>query len=125
MYIPNAWPPSIAVTRREYDLEGRLMETRPGPGPHSDGIGVANSIYATEAEEFDSITPFLKKNRREDIKRKGYFIQPGGACMELKKPEDPGPKFEGPSYQDSFGHNSQPGGPTQGPNGRPFVVGGR
>ena len=135
MYIANGFVPSSAIRRREYDEEGRLRETRIGPGPHTDGesgIAESNSLFATDAEFFGSITPFLKKNRIRDAKRRNYIIQPGGACIYFENQaqlEDPYGNgrvqyTDAPSAQESFGHNSQPGGPAQGPAGRRFELGG-
>jgi hypothetical protein len=132
MYSPNGFVPSSAIRRREYDEEGRLRETRIGPGAHTDGdsgIAESNSLYATDAEYFGAITPFLKKNRIRDAKRRNYVIQPGGACLyfsEDKAPEDAfgGGKvvFDAPGEKDSFGHNSLPGGHGAGQNGRRFSL---
>ena len=54
MFVPNGFIPSNANRTREYDEEGRLRETRIGPGPHTDGdggIAESNSLFATDAEK--------------------------------------------------------------------------
>lgn len=133
MFIPNGFTSSSAVRRREYDAEGRLRETRIGPGPHSDGesgIAEANSRYATDAEMFGTISPFLKRNKARDAQRRNYVIQPGGACIYFeneKELEDPygGGRVQytdAPTEKESFGHDSMPGGPTQGVQGRRFSL---
>lgn len=135
MFIPGRFLPSSAVRNRQYDEEGRLREVRPGPGPHTDGdsgIAESNSLFATEAEMFGAITPVLKRNRIRDAKRRNYIIQPGGACIyfeaekELKDPYGGGRvqyTVDMPEAKESFGHGSQPGGPSQGGQGRRFTLG--
>ena len=133
MFVPNGFIPSNANRTREYDEEGRLRETRIGPGPHTDGDGgitESNSLFATDAEMFGAVTPFLKRNRIRDARRRNYVIQPGGACIyfegerTLPDPYEEKARAEMPTEQESFGHNSQPGGWSQGPNqGRAFALG--
>jgi len=129
MFIPNGFLPSSANRRREYDEEGRLRETRIGPGPHTDGdggIAESNSLFATDAEMFGAISPFLKRNRIRDVRRRNYTIQPGGACIYFEGERslpDPYARVDMPSEQESFGHNTQPGGWSQSPDqGRAFTV---
>ena len=134
MFAPNGFTPSTVVHARMYDEEGRLKTMRPGPGPHTDGdsgISEANSLYATESEMFGTVTPFLKKNRIADAKRRNYVIQPGGACIYFKEeqmladPYDHGRvQFtDMPSERESFGHNSMDGSKLSGSTGRPLSVG--
>lgn len=123
MFIPNGFIPSTFARRISYDEEGRLREfnlSRQSTG----GIGDANSLYATDAERFDSIAPFLKKNIAKDVARRDYRIQPGGACLYFSSPEelqDPygGGKvqYTGPDPRTSFGHDSMPGRELQGVSG--------
>ncbi len=115
MFIPSGFLPSGANKIRSYDVEGRLHESRPGPGGNDGGIAESNSLFSTEAEEFGSCAPFLKKNKIKDARRRNYIIQPGGACIyfeserRLEDPYDNGRvQFTAPSEQESFGHNSQP-----------------
>lgn len=135
MFVPNAFVPSTAVHAMLYDEEGRLKSYRVGPGPHTSssddpGIAEANSLFATDAELFGTITPFLKKSRLADAQRRNYVIQPGGACLYFEndpKLADPYAhgrvQFTAPSERESFGHNSLDGSKFGEPNGRALTVG--
>jgi hypothetical protein len=134
MYIPNAFTPSTVIHQQMYDEEGRLKSFRiaPSRGAQGEGgISEANSLYSTDAELFGSVAPFLKRNRIVDARRRNYVIQPGGACIYFERPEelsDPYAhgrvQFTAPGDQESFGHNTQPGGFGGQPNqGRSFQVG--
>ena len=107
-----------------------MRETRIGPGPHTDGdsgIAEANSLYATDAEMFGSITPFLKKNRIKDARRRNYVIQAGGACIYFEGSDPYGEKsrVDFPSEKESFGHNSMDGNKLAQGSGRSFSMGRR
>ena len=133
MIPPSGFIPSNANRARFYDEEGRLKEFRPGTqGGESDegAIAEANSLFATDAELFGSISPFLKVNKIRDAKRRNYIIQPGGACIyfeadkELKDPYGGGRvQFTGPSDKESFGPTSLDGTKMAEPNGRAFTLG--
>jgi len=129
MFIPNGFVPSNANRQREYDAEGRLREVSYSSPTQDGGIAEASSLFATEAEQFGTISPFLKRNKAKDAQRRNYVIQPGGACIyfredpELEDPYGGGRVQFTPTAQESFGHDSQPGGPLQGPAGRPFALG--
>lgn len=134
MFAPNGFLPSTVVHARMYDEEGRLKAVRPGPGPHTDGdggIAEANSLYATDAEFFGEIAPFLKRNRLADAQRRNYIIQPGGACIYFKEDPQLADPYDHnrvqytdmPSERESFGHNSMDGTKLGEPNGRAFTVG--
>ena len=111
MYIPNGWKRRDESQRLTYNHEGKLQVenlSRQSTG----GIGRANSRFATEAEEFDSIAPFLAQNRAVDAERRNYVIQPGGACLYFANEErlaEPyahnRAQFDGPDDRESFGHN--------------------
>lgn len=94
------------------------------------GIAEANSLYATDAELFGTISPFLKRNKLADAKRRNYIIQPGGACIyfendpQLADPYDHNRvQFTAPSERETFGHNTQPDGSVDHRNGRAFTIG--
>lgn len=130
MYVPNGFIPSNASRRREYDEEGRLREVSISSPSQDGGIAESNSAYATEAEQFGTIAPFLARNKAKDARRRNYVIQPGGACLYFETPpeypdywQNGRVMFDAPTQKESFGHNSQPGGPTQGPSGRSFSLG--
>ena len=133
MFIPNGFTPSTVNHATMYDEEGRLKSFRINSRNDDDaGIAEANSLYATNAEMFGTITPFLRVNRIADAQRRNYVVQPGGACIywqEDPRLEDPylhgRVQFTGPSERESFGHDSQPGGPKSGSDqrGRAFTVG--
>ena len=135
MFVPNPFLPSNAVHMIQYDEEGRLRKVRvnsPGASSDDGGIAEANSLYATDAELFGSITPFMKRNKLNDSKRRNYIIQPGGACIyfqedkPLKDPYGGGRvQFTAPSERETFGHNSQSAGHEEGIHGRPFSMTGR
>ena len=115
MFIPNQFVPSTAMRLREYDSEGRLREFRITGGRDSDdgGIAEANSLYATDAEFFGTMAPFLKRNKALDAPRRNYVIQPGGAALVFRGPapsvvQSPVRQCM-PSGQESFGHNSYDG----------------
>lgn len=115
MFIPNQFVSSTALRQREYDPEGRLREFRITGGRDSDdgGIAAANSLYATDAEFFGSMAPFLRCNKARDARRRNYIIQPGGAAIVFNGPAPavpPSPlRALMPSEQESFGHNSYDG----------------
>jgi|ERR1700690_372239 len=135
MFVPSPFQPSNATHRFVYDEEGRMRSFRVGPdGAHTQegGVGESNSLFATDAEYFGTITPFLKVNRIKDARRRNYIIQPGGACIYfdgekvLKDPYNNGKvQYTAPSDQESFGHNSMDGNKlAQGVDGgRAFTVG--
>ena len=136
MWIPNGFPPSSARTRM-YDQEGRLKEFRvDSRGASSDdgSIAEANSLYATDAELFGQVAPFLKRAKIRDANRRNYIVQPGGAVIyfddsEPQQLQDPfgngRVQFTAPSEQETFGHNSMDGTKLAEPNGRAFTVGSR
>jgi len=107
MHIPNGFVPSDLQRYRVHDQEGRLVEFRIDSSITSSddgGIAEANSLYATRAEMFGSIAPFLKRNRARDVTRRNYVIRPGGeAVYEIDRPDI---RFNFPSEQESMGHNS-------------------
>jgi len=136
MQIPNGFVPSTAQRQVQYDEEGRMREFRIGPFGGSrggdGGIADANSLYATDAERFGTIAPFLKRNRIRDAQRRNYIIQAGGAAIyfetepQLADAWDNGRvQFTAPSDQETFGHNAQSDGYSRGTGGRSFQVGGR
>lgn len=129
MFIPNRFASSSALQRREYDEEGRLRAYRISGGRDSDaGIAGANSRYPTESEYFDAITPFLKRNRLLDSRRRNYVIQPGGASIIFDRDKmDPylasmPLTHQMPSEQETFGHNSMDGTKLSGSGGGVFNV---
>ena len=133
MFIPSGFAPSRANVQRQYDSEGRLREVRidsSGASSGDPGIAQSNSLFATDAELFGTITPFLKRARLKDAKRRNYVIQPGGACLysetdqQLADPYNHGQvRFDMPTEQESFGHYTQPDATVQ-PPALGFRVGG-
>lgn len=112
MQIPNGFLPSKYQKQIGYDVEGRLREfniSRESTG----GIGDANSLYATDAERFGTMAPFLKRNKAKDAPRRNYIIQPGGACIyfgDQPAPADPYDngrvQYTAPDPKTSFGHDT-------------------
>ena len=108
MRIPSPFAPSSFARRVQYDDEGRMREYRPGTQGDT-GIGDSNSLFATESERFDAITPFLKRSKAAADKAREYVIQPGGACLYKRVEEEPyysQRKFEYPDGRQSFGHRT-------------------
>lgn len=126
MWIPNGFVPSSINRTREYDEEGRLREVRhdsKGASSSDGAIAESNSLFATDAELFGTITPFMRVNKLRDADRRNYIIQPGGACIYFD-PERPPPdpwdngrvQFTAPSDRETFGHNTQPSASIEHPN---------
>lgn len=135
MWIPNAFAPSSSVHATFYDEEGRLKTFRPGTqGAESDdgSLAEANSLFATDAEYFGQVAPFLRRNKIKDCRRRNYIIQPGGACIYFSEEEplmDPygngRVQYTAPSDRETFGHNSMDGSKLADPNGNRLQVGNR
>lgn len=132
MHAPNGFVPSNVIHQTMYDEEGRLKTFRINSRSDDDsGISEANSLYATDAELFGTVAPFLKKAKIKDAGRRNYIVQPGGACIyfsddkPLSDPYGNGRvQFTGPSEKESFGHNSYDGTKFGADNrGRAFTVG--
>jgi len=106
--IPNGFMPSDVVRRTMYDQEGRLKSfniSRPEEG----GVGDRNSLFATDAELFGTMAPFLRANKEKDAARRNYVIQPGGACIYFEEEVPPSvlpSRTEFPTPKTSFGHDS-------------------
>mgnify|MGYP000898631851 CR=1 FL=1 len=108
MNIPNGFRPSGAARATFYDEEGRLREFNISRGMDEGGVSSTNSMFATEAEDFGSIAPFLHRAKVKDAKRRNYVIQPGGAAIyfdDERAPELPS-RQEFPHPKTSFGHDS-------------------
>lgn len=104
--------PSSQSKQFFFDVDGRVLQSHVSRGDDP-ALGEANSIYATDAEKFGTIAPFLKVNRTRDAKRRNYVIQPGGACLYFdtqRLPPDPYDhnrvQYTAPSSQSVFGHDS-------------------
>ena len=110
MTTPNRWVPSRAAKLASYDAEGTLHEfnlSRQATG----GVGRYNSLFATEAEAFDSIAPHLAINRAKDVSRRNYVVQQGGATIYFEGPAVVVDPYTGhrtphpfPNDRASFGH---------------------
>jgi hypothetical protein len=125
-FVPNGFLSSEIARRVTYDEEGRLRDINISRGSVG-GIADANSLFATEAEKLGSIAPFLRMNRREDVRRRNYIIQAGGACVYFDPESPEAPPLhkirpEVPDPRTSFGHDSMDG--TKMARGTPsFTVG--
>lgn len=116
MFLPNGgFLPSKAQHRYAYDPEGRLREfnlSRQSTG----GISDTNSLFATHAEHYDVVAPFLKANMAKNFPRRNYIVQPGGSVVYFggrAAPPDPYAnnevQYNAPAFPDpkqSFGHNT-------------------
>jgi len=126
MRVPNGFKSSQAARQIQYDEEGRMRDvnvSRQSTG----SVGDANSLYATEAEKFGTVAPFLKANMNKDATRRNYVIQPGGAAIYFDGPahhEDDRERAEFHDQRESFGHNSLDGSKMV-TGGRSFAVGDR
>lgn len=116
MQLPNGFKSSEFARRIQYDDEGRMYEQDMALPNQATGIGDANSLYATDAERFDSISPFLAANRARDAMRRNYIIAPGGDRVFPDVDESQQPEAL-PSQRTSFGHDSL--------DGTKMVTGGR
>lgn len=88
MRTPSPYFPSPLSRTLTYSIEGKLrVDDRVNQGKWP-GMGAANSMYPTEAEKFDSITPFLKAAKMKDAPRRNYVIQPGGAAIYFEGQAD-------------------------------------
>ena len=131
MRIPNNFLPSKFQKQIGYDEEGRLIEFNLSR-QHTGGIGNANSMYATHAEQFDVMTPFLKANKAKDAPRRNYIIQPGGAAIYFgprRAEAFPDPygggrvQYTVPDERTFFGHNTaEVVSPNTVPHNQGFVV---
>ncbi len=111
MYQPGGWVPSKLATWAGYSPEGRLVQADPSRD-QTGGAGVSNSLYETDAERFDVVTPFLAKALEKDRPRRNYIVQPGGATIYYgPRPAprhpygEPRPLY--PAALDQVGHDSQ------------------
>lgn len=134
--IPSGFLPSAASRVITYDSEGRLLEyersegrlvpVHPASREEPAGVAEANSLYATDAEMFGSLPPFLRANRDRDIRRRNYIIQPGGAQIIFSGPPPvatlPTRRAYAPSSSESMGHNSYDGTKLAGPVGRTITA---
>lgn len=110
MFIASPFVPSSISRTITYNAEGKIRtEDRLNFGRWG-GVGVANSMYPTEAEKFDSMAPFLKAAKERDAPRRNYVIQPGGATVYFDNPVDMKQAIYGtpatahiPTDQESFG----------------------
>lgn len=132
MFAPNGFVPSSHVRKFLYDEEGRLLTHRPASQDDNPALAEANSLYATDAEVFGVMPPFLAAAKRRDSKRRNYIVQPGGACIyfeddrRLADPWDHNRvQYTAPDERESFGHNSMDGTKMSDPRGRALQVGGR
>ena len=108
--MPPGWLPSGAETLRRYDEEGQLVESSPGDQGDDAALAKTNSRFVTEAEESTSCTPFLRRNKFRDQRRRNYTVQSGGAVIYFKdQPPEEQVKFVHPT--DILGHDMQPSGP--------------
>jgi len=116
MFLPGGgFVPSKFQKRLQYDPEGRLREynvSRSSTG----GVAVANSLYATDAERFDSIAPFLAANMEKDRPRRNYVILPGGSALYFGDKPAPADLYGKniveqepiPDPRNFFGHDRDP-----------------
>lgn len=125
MRIPSPFIPSSLSRKMTYNLEGKVQaDDRVSQGKWP-SMGSANSMYPTEAERFDSITPFMKAAKLKDASRRNYVIQPGGAAVYFDNPPDMVEAIYGtpstahiPTDQDSFSKGLSQGKPAT--MGRPM-----
>lgn len=128
MFIPNGFRPSAKQAKYTYDPEGKLREYSESRGS-TGGIGDSNSLYATDAEKFGTVAPFLKNSMAKDRPRRNYVIQPGGRSIYFGRqpapsyPYDDRPMYEAGDERDVFGHARPISGPPAVNSSTRFSVG--
>jgi hypothetical protein len=98
----------------EYDQESRMRTVRLDPG-HMSSTDRENMMFASSAEAYPSLPPFLSMAIQVDRPRRNYFIKPGGQVVfyDPANPPPPDPTsrrlYTVPSEKVSLGGGTLPG----------------
>lgn len=112
----GGFQPSRLASLVTETTESRITDMGDPAAQRHLSTGTRNALYQTEAEQSDSIAPFMRKNAEIDAKRRGYAIEPGGSIVRKIVPQEYMEDL--PPENEQFGHNQQPGVRLRGP-GRP------